>query len=127
MKVTIRSKNLEVTSSLREYIQKKLITPVEKLLHGAEFPILDIEVSRTTRHHQKGKVYHVEVNLSLGKKMMRAEMDGEDPRSLCDIVREEIKGEVIHLHGKKESLNRKKARLIKNQTRFTKSASLNSL
>src|SRR3989338_2144353 len=119
MRVTIRQKNIEITDALRVYIETKIIKSVEKLLGKAAdgLPILDLEFTRNTQHHRKGKVYHAEANLLLGKTRLRAEVDDEDMRAACDLLEEELRREIITFKNKRRTLAKRGARRIKNQMR----------
>lgn len=127
MRVTIRKKNLEITPPLRAYIEIKVIQPVEKLLHsdiGGDLPLLEIEVERTTHHHRKGFVYRIETNLTLGKRLIRAEAAAEDIRAACDIVEEELRRELTSYKSRSFSLLKRIARRVKHELRFNRAARL---
>lgn len=120
MRVTLRSKNLVVTPALRLYIEEKVLKPVRNLLRGftqEALPILDLEFSRTTRHHRKGKVYYAEANLTLGGKLLRSEVEDEDIRSCCDILKDELEGEIKRFKQRSITRERRGARRIKKELR----------
>lgn len=125
MRVSIRQKNLEITPALRNYLETKIVASVEKLLAGgtaAALPILDIEVSRTTLHHRKGMVYRVSVNLTWGGRTLHAVEEHEDPRGACDVVEEEIKGEIKKQKSRAFSLEKRGARRAKKDLRLDPAA-----
>ncbi len=127
MRITIKSKNLTITPALRIYIEQKILKPVGKLLKGiakTDLPVLDLEFSRTTRHHRKGKIYYAEANLSLGKTRLRASVDDEDIRSACDFLEEELSGEIKRFRGRARALEFREARRAKKDLRFTPAARL---
>lgn len=127
MRVTIRQKNLSITPALRVYIESKLLKTVRRLLKnaaGEALPILDLEIGRSTRHHKKGRVYHVEANLSLGGKLLRAEVDAEDIRAACDLLEEELGREITTYRGKARAKERRGERAAKKDIRLDKSARL---
>ena len=118
MRTTIRQKNLSITPSLRSYIEKKIILPVRKLFEevsAADFPILDLEFARTTRHHRKGKVYYAEATLTIGKTVLRAEVDDEDIRAACDILHDALAREILRFKGRTTAQNRRVARQAKKE------------
>lgn len=127
MRVTIRQKNLSITPALRVYIEAKLLKPIRRVLEGAEereLPILDLELSRSTLHHKKGKVYHAEANLSLGRKLLRAEADDQDIRAACDSLREELEREILNYKRRARAVDRRDARRVKKDLRLDPSARL---
>lgn len=127
MRVTIRQKDLKITPALTKYIELKILKPIRRRLkEGAStaLPILDLEFSRTTSHHRKGKICHAEANLSLGKKIIRAEVDDENMRSACDLLEQALDHELRTFHGKRKSLERRDARRVKRETRFAPTAQI---
>lgn len=99
MRVNIRQKDIEITDSLREYLDMKIVRPVERLIKRAEpedAVILDIEVARTTRHHHKGEVFRASVTLSLAGKTIRASAEDTDIHAACDALEDELKREITH-------------------------------
>lgn len=121
MRVTLRSKNLEITPSLAEYIERKILKPSRKFLQDevrSGLPVLDLEFSRITKHHKKGKVYYAEANLSLGKKVFRAEVYGYDIREVCDLLEEELERGIKKIKGKASAQYKRGARRIKRDTRY---------
>ena len=96
MKITIEASGVDLTPALKVYIEDKFKTlskMAEKLEGNANAEIL-VEVSRATKHHHKGDVFHAEVNLKLGKTLLRAEADGESMRAAVDVLKDEFKREV---------------------------------
>lgn len=92
MKIIIKSTDLDLTPSLKNYINTK-IGVLEKFIgrfdqEGAVE--LKIEVARTTRHHHKGDVFMAEVNLFLPKKVLRAVERSEDIRKSIDSVKKKL-------------------------------------
>ena len=127
MRVTIRQKNLIITPALRVYIESKLLKPLRRLLQktiSQELPILDLDFSRTTLHHNKGKVFKAGASLSLGARLFRAEVEDEDIRACCDLLEEEIEREILKFKGRQRSLERKGSRKAKKDLRLDKAARL---
>ncbi|TSC78509.1 MAG: ribosomal subunit interface protein [Parcubacteria group bacterium Gr01-1014_33] len=127
MRVTIRQKDIEITPALHEYIKQKIVRPVEKFLKREEregTPLLDIEVARTTRHHKKGEVYRVSVSLTLGKKLIRAEVENEDVHAACDVIEDELKRKITSYKTRAFSMFKRMARRVKKELRFDRAARL---
>lgn len=125
MRVTIRKKNVEITPALAEYIEKKILKPLKKLLGSVidkDLPILDLEVSRTTMHHHKGQVYRMEANLSLGNLFFRAEVEHEDMRAACDLLEKELEREITTEKSRMRSTSLRANRKIKKEMRLDPAA-----
>ena len=128
MRVTIRQKNLEVTPALREYIEKKIIAHIEKIIKGgtlSSLPILDLEVARVSRHHRKGAdVYSISATLTLNGKVFRAQAEAEDVRSACDFLHGELEREVVKSGSRAQTLLKRGARRAKKDLHLDPAARL---
>ncbi len=91
----------------------------------SDFPTLDLEVARTTKHHYKGKVYRAEATLSLGKKVFRAETDNENIRVACDIIEKELERGIISEKGRIRARNLRALRKVKKDLRLDPAAWMN--
>lgn len=96
MQIKILAKQVEVTPSLKEYIEKKIGT-ISRFLSRFEKDgekIVFIEIARTTRHHKQGEVYYAEATLELPGKILRAEYEHADPRAAIDQIKDVLKLEI---------------------------------
>jgi putative sigma-54 modulation protein len=103
MHLDIKAKNLELTPSIKEYIEAK-IDSLSKFIEKWEKTgsvVADFELARTTNHHHKGEVFYAEINIVLGGKLLRAEHSGSEAHEVIDKVKDTIKEEIIKL--KKQS------------------------
>ena len=109
MRLNAKSKNIEITPSLNTFIEGKL-GKLEKFLKRMEETrefVIDVEVSRTTKHHKKGNVYRAEANLEIGKKLLRAESESADLRVSIGEVYKELEREIVKFKEKLQVKNRK--------------------
>ncbi len=116
MKINIHSELLQVTDSIEAYISKRLGS-LSKHLKRFETKgeyILQIEVSRTTRHHRKGEVYYVEATLPLPRKTIRIEQYDEDLHAGIDMLRDRL---TVELEKYKEKIKGKDKETIRNVRR----------
>lgn len=114
MKIILKSKNLEITQSVEDYLQKKLDS-LEKFVKdfNQELLIADIEVGRTTFHRKSGDVFRAEINLSLGGELLRAEAESDDLFAAIDEVRDDLELKIKKFKTKKETIFKRGARSIK--------------
>jgi ribosomal subunit interface protein len=116
---------MEVTPALREYAEQKVVRPVQKRLAAlalSDAPVLDIEISRITHHHNKGMVYAATATLTLGRHVIRAESAQTEAHAACDALADEITREIIRYRTKSQSLMRRGARRAKQYLRLSPSA-----
>ena len=86
MKIKLRSKNFDITPAIDEYVSKKIST-LEKFLDTKNESLCEVEIGRTTKHHNTGDIFKAEVNIvQPGNKQIYA-------------VAEEIDGHYVLFHG----------------------------
>ncbi|MEK7082309.1 MAG: ribosome-associated translation inhibitor RaiA [Patescibacteria group bacterium] len=125
MRVNIRHKDIEITDSLREYLNMKIVRPVERLQKRAgadDALILDIEVARTTRHHHKGEVYRASATLALAGKTIRASAEDTEIHAACDALEDELKREITHYKTSSFSVLKRLGRRTKQLIRINPAA-----
>ncbi|KKS95692.1 ribosomal subunit interface protein [Candidatus Giovannonibacteria bacterium RIFCSPLOWO2_01_FULL_43_160] len=114
MKVSLKGTNIALLESTREYVDRKIVRMVEKLLiREGEAVALDIEVGKTTKHHRAGKIFRAEANLSVGRTLLRAEALGETLNEAIDLAEDELKQEIKKFKEKRRTMLLKDARKIK--------------
>ena len=121
MRISLKGTNITLLESIREYVDRKLVRMVEKFLikpsrpaGGDDEPItLDLEVGKTTKHHRTGPYFRAEANLSVGKKLLRAEALGENLNEAIDLLEEELEREIKKFKERKRALTLKGARQLK--------------
>jgi len=111
MNITIKTKNLELTPALKEWIDMKiggLAKFVERFEQEGEV-LCEVEIARTSNHHNKGDVHYAEVNLRLPNKLIRAAVDDGDVRVAVDRARDTVQHDLIK-YKEKEGLTGKAMR-----------------
>lgn len=90
MKINIKYTNLTSTSTIQKYIEDKigLLNRFIKRLDEKGVVEAWVEIARTTKHHNKGNVYHAECNLELSGKLLRAETENWDVRLAIDEIKD---------------------------------------
>jgi ribosomal subunit interface protein len=91
MNINIKATNIELTPAIRAYVEEKvgmlgkLIDPADTSAHA------DVEVGRTTTHHQSGDIFRAEINLRIAGAKLRAVAERDDLYAAID----EMKGELM--------------------------------
>ena len=109
MRIEIKSTELILTPSLKEYIEKKF-QPLSRFLKRYERAgehVLFVEIARTTKHHKKGPVFYGEVTLSIEKKVFRAEVQSNDVRVVVDQLKDILREEIVQ-YKEKTSVQKRK-------------------
>ncbi len=114
MKIIIKTKNFQSSSAIENYVQKKLET-LKKFLENfnKESLMTEIELGRTTRHHQSGDIFRAEINLSVDGKLFRVESEQDDIYAAIDEVRDDLEREIKAFKTKKETIFIRGARSLK--------------
>ncbi len=96
MKITIKSTGLELTPSIKEFIEDK-VGSVQKFLqrYDADGGVLAaVEIARSTKHHNKGDVYFAEINVNVPNKILRAKTENADVRVAINQAKDILKREI---------------------------------
>jgi putative sigma-54 modulation protein len=113
MNIKIRAKNFEITPAIDEYVNRKIST-LEKFLDVKDNILCEVEIGRTTRHHNSGDIFRAEVNIvEPGNKQIFAVAEEADLYTAIDIVRDEAEREIVSKKTKRTTLFRKGGAAIK--------------
>ncbi len=113
MKFSIKTKNLELTEEIENYLNKKL-EGLKKFTSNFNQGLLKgaVEIGRTTKHHQTGDIFRAEINLSINGKLFRAESEQESLYAAIDEVRDDLELEIKKFKEKKGTIFIRGARSI---------------
>ena len=113
IKYDVKATGIDLTPAIRAHVEEKL-SQIEKFLDKRDESIYaQVEVSKTTDHHQKGEIFRGEINLHVSGKDLRAEATDYDLYTALNAVREEIEKNLLRLKTKRESRIRRGARKLK--------------
>ena len=73
MQVDIKTKNIELTDTIRAYVQEKMDGLDEMTARFGDVVRAEVEVGKTTKHHNKGPLFRAEVHVQLPGKAVYAE------------------------------------------------------
>jgi len=86
----IQAANMELTDAIRSHVEKR-ISQLEKLTMRFEPATINVQVGKTSNHHQKGEVFRAEFNLDIPGKLLRTEATKEDLYEAIDVAKEDLK------------------------------------
>ena len=122
MRFTLKGTQLEITPSLENYLSKKITLPLKKRLDSfqkEDAVMIDIELSRDTKHHKKGEVFRAEATITIPPHhLLRSETKAEDIRSAIDLLENSITRKLELYKGKTKMSVRRQARKNKNSFFF---------
>lgn len=108
MNIAIKATHLDLTSSIKKYIEEK-VGHLGKFISALE---AKVELDRD-QHHHSGEVFRAEIMLIMSGKVMRAEGLAEDIYAAVDIVIPKLKEQISKFKDKKTTLRRKGGRSAK--------------
>lgn len=89
MQINIKTTQYQITSEVREYLDKRLAA-IEKFLDESNSTaICDVELEHA-HAQQHGRVYRAEINLNVHGEFFRVEDWGESMNAAIDAVHDEI-------------------------------------
>lgn len=111
---TYKATHLSISAALRDYATKRF-GEAERFLPkrtDAEYRAR-IELEKTTQHHQKGDIFRCEVNLTIGKRLLRAEATADDLYKAIDATKDELLTEL-----RKQKQRRVQRRRLSSEAKF---------
>ena len=129
MRFTITARRIKLTPSVGVYAREKLAKMLGKHFKDpavSQAVTVDIELSRNTRHHRKGKVWQADLVLTLPreKEPIYAVATDDDIHAAIDILAEEVECEIQRYKGKFQARVRRGARVAKKELRLDPAAQL---
>lgn len=111
--ISIKGTNVELTDSIIDTIEKKLVT-LSKFTERMEPMVeLAVEVAKTSKHHKKGPVWRAEATLQVPGKVLRAEVTEIGLYGAIDLLKDELLGQIKSYKEKGKSKMLRGARVAK--------------
>jgi ribosomal subunit interface protein len=112
MNIRVKATNLSLNPAISGYLEKRL-AKIGKLVGRDPSVTCDVELSRTTDHHQKGDVFRAEIHIvGHGLDAYAAALNEDLHMAVCD-VRDEIIKEIRGGKKKRRSLIRRSGARVK--------------
>ena len=114
MRINIKATGIELTGAISDYVSKK-ISALDKFIDERhQDVVVEMEVGKSTKHHKSGLVFRAEIHISGGGLDLYAVSEQDDLYAAIDLVKDEIIHGLYQLKGRRETVTRKSARLMKN-------------
>jgi ribosomal subunit interface protein len=112
----IKQTNVTVTEKTRSYAETKLAT-LQKYVAGTDVMRVEAEFEKLTIHTSAATA-RVEVNITVGGALYRAEATELAFEAAVDVVRDQLDQEMRKAHKKRHSLLRRGGRKLKEMVRW---------
>ena len=102
MNIIIKTTNIDISPSIKQYIEEK-IGGLDKFLKNFEEEVIEarVEVGKTTKGQRQGEIFRAEVNLSIGGHLIRAEETEDSLMAAIDLVKDYLSREIKRYKDKK--------------------------
>ena len=118
MHYNIKTTDFDMTPEVSQYLDTKLTALDKYVSKDDESVKCDVEIGKTTNHHQSGDIFRVEINVTMGKKLFRAESSEASIEAAIDVTKDEITRQLKREKNKRTTLFRKGGEKIKRILRF---------
>jgi putative sigma-54 modulation protein len=111
MKIILHGINIELTPAIKSYVDQK-IGVIEKLFPKTPNDLIEarVEVGKPSRHHHSGQVYYAELNLKVGGKLIRGNIEDYDLYVAIDKVRDEVERQILKFKQKRADIAKRTSR-----------------
>jgi putative sigma-54 modulation protein len=109
MQYQIYSKNIDITDSLREYIDIKF-KAIERLADAVTSCRLDLS---RDQHHKKGDVFRFEINMNVPGSLLRVVKTNQDMRAAVDIAMDALEQQMTKYKTRGRDHGRRISRIFK--------------
>ncbi|QQR82740.1 ribosome-associated translation inhibitor RaiA [Candidatus Campbellbacteria bacterium] len=110
--ISLKATSMELTPAIRLYAEEK-ISSVEKFIDPLKEARAEIELGKTTHHHNGGAIFRCEINFHMEGELLRSVSQKEDLYAAIDIAKDELLDEVRKQKNKKTRGSRRGARMFK--------------
>jgi ribosomal subunit interface protein len=112
MNINIKTTNITLTNAISDYASKRL-NSIEKILGGDPSYICNLELAKTSAHHNKGDIFRAEIHIVGKGKDIYASSEDEDLYIAIDAMRDEALRELKASKGKELSFIRRSGIKVK--------------
>jgi len=113
MNTNIKAGSIQLTPAISDYVDKRL-KKIEDILGNDPALQCDVELSKTTGHHNKGDIFRAEIHIVGSGKDIFAAREESDLYAAIDLVRDEVLREAKSHKAKQISLIRRGGARMKN-------------
>lgn len=116
MNINIKTTAVTLTPAITSYVNKRL-AKIASFLEDDTTAQCDIELGKTTEHHQKGNIFRAEIHIVAANKNAYASSEQRDLYTAIDDVRDEILRELKTDKNKRISVIRRSGARLKNMVK----------
>ncbi len=112
MKINIKTTSISSSQAINEYVDKRL-SKISKIIGNDPSIQCDVELAKTSNHHNKGDIFRAEIHIVGAGKNLYAASEKSDLYTAIDDVQGEIRRELKSKKDKDVSLIRRGGAQVK--------------
>ncbi len=102
MQLDIKTKDIELTDAIRAHVEEKMASLEAKISRFGDSVTAEVEVGKTTNHHNKGDIFRAEVHVRLPGKLVYAEAVHEDLYTAVNEAKQDADRQIVDYKDKME-------------------------
>ncbi len=110
MILNINGTGIDLTPAIKQYVEEKF-EDLEKFFDNIQNA--DVDIGMNSQHHNKGKIFYAEINVSVPGKEIRVVKESEDLYKAVDKVKDHVKNELKEYKEKLRRKDKKELRDVK--------------
>lgn len=112
MSINIKATNMELTTAISDYVNKK-IESINKYVSNNSEMIIYVEVGKTTMHHKQGEYFKAEFGVTINGEKFFINSEKDDLYKAIDEAKDELVRKIKNSKNKKTTLFRRGAMSVK--------------
>jgi len=137
VKISIKTKNLELSKSLKNLIENKInsLDKFSKIFHDKEYsnaslkkakPEIEarVEVGRETMHHQKGEIFYADCRMRFFRNNLKSFVRAKNLNSAICEVKDDLQRQLKQNKEKITAQTKRRARALKKDLKMSPAARL---
>lgn len=112
MNINIKATNMELTSAINDYVNKRLLG-IEKFVKEGEEMIAYVEVGKTTNHHKQGDFFRAEFDIDISGSKFYTVSEKDDLYVAIDDAKQEIVRQITTTKDRRQTLFKRGAISVK--------------
>ncbi len=95
MQINLKTKDIEMTDAIRQYVDERMETIAKIVDEYDPAAMVEVEVGKSTQHHNKGPFMRAEMTLSFLGNVFRSEEEREDLYESIDMAKDDLRRQVV--------------------------------
>lgn len=95
MQINVKTKDIEMTDAIRQYVEEKMEAIAKLVDEYDAAAMVDVEVGKSSQHHNKGPFLRAEMNMTFLGNMFRSEEQREDLYEAIDVAKDDLRRQVV--------------------------------